>query len=304
MAHHGRLIVAGQLLLVTVGVSLISMLVFSAAAQQPAQTAFQVIQPTYPPTAIFVSAQHRAAAPRSSLSRPVIGAIVNHHLVAADFIAETLAQVQRRNIDRILLLAPNHFYAGHGSFITTTSDFVTPFGVVRSDGQFAMSVFSDGGLTNDDEPFVGEHGIFNILPFLRKQFPGVPVVPIITRDTATVQQVHRFAERLDTIMTSRTLVIASLDFAHGQTYHGAVASDVAAISALAPLNAEGAAALNAGGTIAVDSSPTLQLFLELMRDRGGRTFTLIRHSNSAEETGQLDATDVTSHITGIVRRSW
>jgi hypothetical protein len=108
MAHHGRLIVAGQLLLVTIGVSLISMVVFGAAAQQPVQTTSQAIQPTYPPTAIFASVQHRATAPRSSLSRPVLGAIVNHHLVAADFIAETLAQAQRWNIDRILLLAPNH----------------------------------------------------------------------------------------------------------------------------------------------------------------------------------------------------
>lgn len=304
MAHHRRLAVFGQLLLVTGGVSLISMLVFGAAARQPVQIVSQTIKPTYPPTAIFASVQHRAAAPRSSLSRPVLGAVVNHHLVAADFIAETLERAQRVNIDRILLLAPNHFYAGHGSFITTTSDFVTPFGVVKSDGQLAMSVFSDGGLTNDDEPFVGEHGIFNILPFLKKQFPGAPVVPIITRDTTTVQQVHRFAERLETIMTSRTLVIASLDFAHGQTYQGAIVSDTAAVAALVPLNAESAAALNANGSIAVDSPPTLQLFLELMRIRGGRTFTLVKHSNSAEETGQLDATDVTSHITGIVRRSW
>lgn len=259
------------------------------------------ISPAYPATEIFSGALGRAAAPRMQLGNPVRGAIVNHHLLAADFIADTLAKAWRPGIERIIIIAPNHFDVGLGRISTTTSDFMTPFGTVTGDTKFIRTLVASRVVALDDVPFPREHGVFNVLSFIARLYPGVPIVPLLLESGTTIAQVHRLAERLSTVDMHRTLVVASLDFAHLQTDSGAQLLDRRTLDVIDRLDDDGAE-LNGPGTIAVDSPPGLRLMLRMMRVGGARSWTMTHHSNSALETGQSTARDVTSHITGLFSR--
>lgn len=290
-----------------VGVVLVSAImatIFSIARNQvqaKPKPAADSIRPAYPSITVFNGAFNHWRPSARLEGNGVSGAIVNHHLLAADFIVDTLDQAGRYGIDRILLLSPNHFSAGHGRVITTTGIFSTPYGDVHVDNQFVGQLVRQGTVTLDASPFTQEHGVFNLLPFIRRLYPGVRIVPVISKDGTPDQQIDEISRQLLPMVSPRTLVIASLDFAHRQTETGAERLDVDSLRRLHSLDPN-TATLNTGGIIQIDSPPTLRLFLTLMHGRGAMRFTLLHHSNSAQETGQREATDVTSHITGLFRR--
>lgn len=271
-----------------------------AATPRPINQVSIHISPLYPAPVLFDHALQLSNKTRTDLDNPISGAIVNHHLLVPQFIADTLSYARGQSIDRIILLAPNHFFAGHGYFITTNAIFSTPYGDVETDNSFFNAMMKSGGLVNNAEPFQQEHGIYNILPFLHQQFPDVPVIPIITRDGTPISQVDLLRRHLEKLMTPRTLAIASLDFAHNQTNQGAQLLDQTSLKKLMAVD-QSAVQPNVDDSIAVDSPMTLRLFLGLMRDRQATAFTLTHHSNSALETGHLEATNVTSYITGLFR---
>ena len=186
--------------------------------------------------------------------------------------------------------------------MTTRDSFATPFGIVPTDRPIIADLIDRHEVTDNSAAFLSEHGIYNILPFIRTLWPEVPIIPIITRDSVPTAAVDRLKSALETDMTYRTLIVASLDFAHNQTNDGAARLDATSLIWLQSV-APDQVPSNVPGTIAVDSPLTLRLFLGLMRDRGATNFTLMHHSNSALETGHLEATDVTSYITGTYRVS-
>ena len=302
-----RSITARRLLVATIGlVGLVSVVVMmiavSRSGDSPRRTAPSVIRPEYVPTGFYTAALQKTTDTTPAPASIIRGLVVNHHLLAAQFIVDTLRTVDPTTVDRILILSPNHFSTGQGLFQTTRASFATPFGVVEADRTWLEPLIQEHLLLVNDEPFVGEHGVFGLLPIIAKLFPGVPVVPIITRGTTPKDDLATLAQGLVGHLDNRTLVIASLDFAHNTTNIEAQRRDTDSVQILTNLNVN-TEGMNVDGRIAVDSPPTLSLFLRLMTTEQATTFTLIDHSNSALESGQLDATNVTSHITGTFRRS-
>ena len=286
--------------LVSVGLGL----VFGFVSQEkPLNTPNHKIQirPLYMTPALFSSALHHQPLSTGQFTQQIAGAIVNHHLLASDFIVDTLAQAYRPNIDRIILLSPNHFSTGRGRLITTRGIFSTPLGPVEVDESVVDQLTKREIVVQDAEPFTTEHGIYNILPFLHVLYPRIPIIPVITKDKTPDQVLDSVAVQLERFITPRTLVVASLDFAHEQTNEGAEQLDQDSLRRLHELDGD-TMRLNIGDEIQVDSPGTLRIFLHLMKFQNATTWTLLHHSNSALETGHLQATDVTSHITGLFSR--
>lgn len=259
-----------------------------------------IIRPPYP---ILLHSSEVVAPFGPAIGRPgnpITGLVVNHHLLATSFINDVLARARRPFLRRIILIAPDHFAAGARPLTTTAGDFATPFGAVRTD-RSAVRYLERQGVASSTAPFTAEHGITNLLPFIARAYPGVPIVPIIVRPNASDTVVDSQRDVVRQLISSNTLVIASLDFAHGETDEGAQQLDAGTLEVLRHLRVE-QANRDVGDRIAVDAPAALRLFLGLMRDRGAHTFTLLNHSNSAQESGRLDATDVTSHITGLFSR--
>lgn len=247
------------------------------------------MSPKYGPAEVFVGAKITAGLPRRN---DVRGVIVNHHLLAADFIADTLNRVDWSAIDRVIIISPNHFLAGRGLAISTALDWETPFGPLAVDRP-AIARLAEAGLVNlDTSILASEHGIYNILPFLRRVDPRVRIIPIAVRDGMPDYRIRRLRDRLLELMDARTLVVGSFDFSHYQTSAVADAHDEVSIEVVQRLAAEATTGLD------IDSAPGLALMLGLMRADGAEVFELLHHSNSAKLTGYLAARETTSYVTG------
>jgi AmmeMemoRadiSam system protein B len=142
------------------------------------------------------------------------GLTVPHHLAAADLIARAFALVEPEAFDKIVVLSPDHFRRARLAFATTARPFDTVFGLVCTDKLAVASLLSHRDIVQDSDLFGGEHGIGAILPFLRRYFPAVPIVPIAVSIASRRPDWDALLAALEPIAGSRTLVVQSTDFSH------------------------------------------------------------------------------------------
>lgn len=238
--------------------------------------------------AFFTAAWQQAQPIDPYQGNPIVGLVVNHHLLAPHFIARTLAIASDQKPSVILLLSPNHFQIGKKQILTSAHDWMTPYGAIKTDKKLSTAL----GLFADEVPWEQEHGIKNIMPFIKHYFPATPVIPVIVKYTTSDATIDQLARTLAQELPERALIIASFDFSHDQTSDVADANDSRSITVLQTLDYAQTKNLD------IDSKPGLRLFLEILSLRGAKTFSLVDHSNAAKLARKPEMENVTSYITG------
>ncbi|MEK7589593.1 MAG: AmmeMemoRadiSam system protein B [Patescibacteria group bacterium] len=213
--------------------------------------------------------------------------LVNHHLLAPHLIARALAGVATKNKQTVVLISPNHFGAGDGFAITTLYPWKTSYGVLTADRKLIKQLVR-AGVTIDPVPFEREHGISNIIPFIKKSVPNARIVPIMIRDTASSQDIDALAKALP----PDALIIGSFDFSHEVTGTVADMQDAKSLAALETFD------ITAVSKLSLDSRSGLRLLMQYAALRDKRHFVLFGATNSAKILKRPDQSDVTSYIAG------
>lgn len=224
-------------------------------------------------------------------SSSIQGLIVNHHLLAKQLIARGLQAVSSTEPRTVVLLSPNHFNVGRGQLTTSKYDWQTPYGVLQSDQSLTDNLVSRAGLTVEEPPCENEHGVVNLVAFIKRSLPNSSIVPVLVKDGLTDQAADEFAERLAAAAPD-ALIVASLDWSHTLPPLTADFHDVTSRAAVA------AADLSAVGSLDVDSRPALRILLQVMKARGAEFFKELAHFNSTELLDNASLTDTTSYIVG------
>lgn len=236
--------------------------------------------------------------PEKSGSADISGLIVNHHLLADQLIARGLFLAATDSPLTIVLLSPDHFNHGSGQITAAAQDWRTPVGILPSDAEAIRRLSEAKVLEIDDSPFELEHGITNILPFIKKLYPQVKIVPIIIKDGLSNERGDKLADKLLEILPANSLMVASLDFSHYRTSAEADSFDRQTLRLISNNDYSGVSVLNKNKQPDnVDSVPTLRIMLELMSRRGAK-FVTLDHTNSGRMTGNLTSKDTTSYIVG------
>lgn len=226
------------------------------------------------------------------------GLIVNHHLLAGQFIAQGLCALATDQNLTIVLLSPNHFNHG-GSAIVAADDWYTPYGVLPTNKNLIQALVADGALAIDEQPFDFDHGIYNITPFIKKVLPQASLVPILIKDSLSAKQKDLLISALEKHLPDKAVVIASLDFSHYLNSDQADQADSQTLPIISNLAIEKIPELNPNNQPDnVDSKPGLEILLRLMLWRQAQDFHLLAHSNSAELINDPGLTETTSYIVG------
>jgi poly-gamma-glutamate synthesis protein (capsule biosynthesis protein) len=213
--------------------------------------------------------------------------LVNHHLLAPDLIARALAGVATTKKQTVVLISPNHFSAGEGFAISTSDSWQTPYGILKPDkGLITHLVLA--GATLNSVPFENEHGIYNIIPFIRRSLPNARIVPLMIRDTTSSSDLETLVQALP----ADALIIGSFDFSHEVTSEVADAQDKMSLQVLESLD------IPAIAQVHIDSRPGLAMLMRYAQVHGKRQFVLLGATNSAKVLKQPTQPDVTSYITG------
>ena len=202
---------------------LLALCIGPLAAQQP-------IPSLYTDPARFEAALANA---RANPLPCATGAIVPHHLLAIDVIAKVFRALASNPYRTIIILTPDHFFASPARAATTTRDFESPFGRVRTASELSEGLIEEGLVADAPTLFRREHGIHAVLPFIAKLFPNARVLPLALSIGMDDLGVAALTERLAPLLTDDVLVLLSSDFSHYLPLEQAAARDQETLNLLA-----------------------------------------------------------------------
>jgi len=223
--------------------------------------------------------------------------LVNHHLLAPHFIADTLNQIskkQKSEIKNIILISPNHFHEGNFDIMTSN----LPFKIAENNFVETQKNILDLPINNS--VMSNEHGITGIVGFISKIFSknNIKITPIIIKDKTTIEKAKNLAEKISKNFVKKdTIVIISMDMSHDLFPQIANFHDKTTLEAIKTLDE------NAISHIDTDSRPTLQIMFTLAKIWNQKNFTITHHSSSAKILQKKYQPDTTSYITGFFTKN-
>lgn len=225
----------------------------------------------------------------SPVENQVLGGILSHHFFTEKYISEFFYKLKKQKPSVIVILSPNHFYAGSAPIATSRLPYQTPWGQINPALEIIDALEKDKLVRTDEYIFNREHGISVPVGFLPKTFPDAKIVPIAIKRFVNAKQMASLAKQLDKILPEDALVLASIDFSHHLNIHSTTFHD--AVSEAALKSSDFASIYN----LEIDSPPSLYAFLEYMKLRNGRLADLIR-TNQAEISKNPESEDITSYF--------
>jgi len=216
------------------------------------------------------------------------GVVVPHHLLPAPITAGFFDGV-KTSPTRIIVIGPDHLSHALANLVTSRATWKTPYGDILPDGAVIDSLVASNVLKIDEPIFDEEFSVSGLTPFIKRSFPKAKIVPILVQTNTSSSTLEKLAQVLPTL-DSKTLLIASVDFSHGQPDWVAELHDQKSRAILSSFAYEDLK------DIEVDSPETLNVFLQTLENNGVQKMSLIANTNSALVTKQKDSPEVTSYL--------
>jgi len=134
-----------------------------------------------------------------------------------------------RSLRRVVLLGPSHRTWFRGLAIPSVKAFETPLGAIPLEQAALAELRGLPGVVESDEPHALEHSLEVQLPFIQHLAPQAGIVPLVAGH-ATPAEV---AAVLDVVWgADETLIVASSDLSHYNSYATAQTCDAATAQAI------------------------------------------------------------------------
>ena len=143
--------------------------------------------------------------------------VVNHHTLAAELMDRFFSDVARcrPRVSRFIILSPDHFRATAAPITTQT----------RKSPDLLAAVPS---AKEDDRPFLREHGINALLPFIANANLGQSpaIIPLIINPRISSADARRLAQWLKGEIKDGAFLVVSSDMSHDLKKEDALQNDV------------------------------------------------------------------------------
>lgn len=200
----------------------------------------------------------------------------------------------RGSYDVAFVIGPSHFVSFDGIAVWPTGAFDSPLGPAVVDEAAASEILADPVAHVTPRAHDREHSIEMQLPFLRRVFPEMPIVPMLMgfqqRETidATAAAIARAAHG------KRALLIASTDLSHFFNAARAAALDARVQGFVRAFDPEGLLALfeqypehERGRYVACGGGPAIAV-MKAARALGATSGRVLKYAHSGDRSGDND----------------
>lgn len=165
----------------------------------------------------------------------VKGIVIPHHLLARELILRALSMSDFSDVTTVVLVGPDHYFqvSPTDCGVTSNSDWETPFGTMNAFYYDKVTC-----LDHKDMPFLKEHSIFGLVPFINKIMPKAKILPVIVGDMQFQEYENlgkTIAEALS-VQKENYLIVVSSDFTHEKPVNEATLQDSNSIQAISANN--------------------------------------------------------------------
>ncbi|MFZ5807257.1 MAG: AmmeMemoRadiSam system protein B [Verrucomicrobiota bacterium] len=208
--------------------------------------------------------------------------------------AKAYKQLAGSDIQTVIVLAPSHYAAFKGAYISNIESYTTPLGTVKLSPKaktlatrepFTRALNghvqrpdwwaqSPARTVEKETPDTWEHALEVQIPFIQTLLPQAEIIPIVFGQVDP----QAVADSLAPILDNRTVVIASSDLSHYHPYELAQKLDRRCVQAILDLNADALRMEEACG-----QAPILTL-MALASPKGWKT-KLLDYQNSGDTSG-------------------
>lgn len=220
--------------------------------------------------------------------------IISHHFLAKEIIARFYSGIENNLIENVIIIGPDHFGAFESkaeNAYATLHDWETPYGNLKTNQEVIERLVQENSdVVKNDGPFRTEHAIYTQVPFIKKVFPGVHVVPLIVNNKTNYQKLIELGKNLHQLIPKKSLLVVSSDFSHDASLAEAKQSDQSSIMSLKNLNEENISKVNC------DCRACLAVILGFIGRESSPLFYLNENKTSADFGGSEK--NVTSYISG------
>lgn len=188
------------------------------------------------------------------------------------------------NINRVLFLGPGHRYPVRGVAVWNEGPWETPLGEVGVDRGAAEALLKCRTFYPDPRPHLLEHSLEVHMPFVKYFLLSAMVVPMIVGSLDS----HDLAEAADGIrelLDGNTLIIASSDLYHGDSYEECVAQDRETLSYVKRINGKEFLLAARQRKVMACGDNAIAVLLEVAAGLSGPAAGVLEYTNSADVTG-------------------
>lgn len=225
--------------------------------------------------------------------------VVPHHLLARELIENFFAYLSSKGTPEVIVLfSPDHFEAGiilRSNFITLSPS-TENFQGLRVDQQLIKNLSFENEFVCDNFAIKREHGISNLLPFIKKYFSKSKIVPVLVSQTTKREELDRLLEGLNFYCPEKTLVLASVDFSHYLPKSAAQFHDATSKRVVINFEKENFENLD------VDSWQALYLARGFANLRHKESPKIIGYKNSADFLQEKEIEQVTSYFSVVFEK--
>ena len=224
----------------------------------------------------------------------LMGLIVPHagYSYSGQTAAYAYKQLDGMQVDTVVILGPSHRAWVDNYAVSAEDAYETPLGVVDLDRGFIDRLSLQVQLQQTSRD--AEHSLEIQLPFLQAQLGEFRIVPILV-STDSPAQAERLAEALaDTLSSApetgrRTLLVASSDLHHIDSYEAVVQRDQPVVNAISAFDLQKLAGLFGQPHCSVCGRIPILTVLHAARLLGANAVEVLHHTNSGDVTGQRRA---------------
>ena len=208
-----------------------------------------------------------------------VSGVIPHHLVAKSIIEKFFNELSKENYPQeIVLVGPDHFNAAavYGDKLITVNASTTNLenlaidnGLLNTSGGISNLAFSDYAIKND-------HGIMNILPFIKQYFPNTKIIPFLIPANFSLDKTKNAVENLNKILPDNSFILASVDWSHYLPKNVADFHDEKSIRVFLNFEEENFS------NIEVDCPQCLYISRYFAKLRNADNYTKIDHNNSQD----------------------
>jgi len=157
-------------------------------------------------------------------NRKIIGLIAPHagYVYSGWIAGQAYKQVEGREYDAVIVIAPSHAKAFRGSAIFDGDAYTTPLGEAMVDHELVKEIGSVNdmvGISRDGHGWIGErseHSLEVQIPFIQVVLPGIKIIPIVmgTQDFESADALMKAIVSAVKKLNKNVLIVASSDLSH------------------------------------------------------------------------------------------
>ncbi len=217
--------------------------------------------------------------------------VVPHHLLASHTIARFFQGLERNeHPEVVVVIGPDHENRSFFNATVSQNSWLTPYGILKPQTKVISALVASHIVGVDERVFTIEHSISAEVAFIKRSFPNATFVPIVLKSSVSHEEAEAIARGLSNVLPEKSLVLASVDFAHYVSPAEAQRENKVNIGVLTKQNIE-----EVGGMF-VDSKSTIYTLFRYLDFQKVKGCQILETSDTSTVVGDSTMEEVTSYI--------